>query len=697
MGASESPVKIGGRRWLSMLSSGFSGGLYPVHPTRATISEIPTVKSVDGIEGVVDLVVIAIPPQAVSDVANACIKKRVAGVVVITGGFGEQSQAGRDLEQDLARRFAEAGIRMIGPNCAGIFSDVGAVNATGMALPKGPIGLITQSGNILLDLAHRARASHVGFSCAISTGNGVDVRPPELLEYLLEDDSTKVIIVYVEGWVENEARCFCDIAERGRDRKPIIVVKPGETEAGMRAVMSHTGSLAGEMRIVDSVFEQVGIIKAASIDEAWELGLALCRTPPLTNSAIVVASDGGGHATLACDALGLAGLELAPLSVGVKDALRALLPERCPISNPVDYAGYAEEVPSVVPASLDACLKAPEVGGALLAGHFGGYHHLAGETVRDPELTAARELGATMRRYGKPIVVHSVYAHDDEKAIDAMRAEGISVVRTLPEAAAIFRGLARFGNAAAAKRLIPIGLSGQVPDLSDILGRATPEGILLEPDARDAMNRYGLPIAVGITVASKPACLVAVKQLGCPVALKVVSPKIVHKSEAGGVALNVDLSTCEAAFDRLGSIGRSAGDPECRVLVSPMLARGLELVIGGFRDTNFGPVVMVGIGGVLVEALDDVAFGRAPLSLPDAEQMLNSLKLKSLLDGYRGQSRVDHRALTEALIRLSHMLVNEPAIAEVDANPMIANDDGLHIVDARIILKSQNPALGLRA
>lgn len=684
VGASDSPVKVGGRRWLSMIGVGFSGPLYPVHPTRDSVAGFKAVRSLSEIPGEVDLVVIATPPQSVDGVIEDCVRKSVAGAIVITGGFGEHSQEGRDAEQNMARRLRAIGARMIGPNCAGIFSAPGAVNVTGMVIPKGPIGLITQSGNILLDLAHRARASGIGFSHAVSTGNGVDIRPPELLDFMLEDPDTKAVIVYVEGWLEGEARLFCDIARRNPAHKPIIVLKPGETEAGMRAVMSHTGSLAGEMRIAEGAFSQSGILKAASIDDAWQLALALGSLPPLRQRTLGVASDGGGHATLGCDAAALAGFDIVPFPANLKARLGSMLPERCPTANPLDYAGYAEEKPAVVAASIETCLAAPEMGAMLLAGHFGGYHHLAGPSIRDEEIAAAHALGDAMRKHGKPIVVHSVYAQDSETAVDAMRAEGIPVLRSLPEAARILEGLARHADMAQAGADAAEETESPAFDCAGILARRMQDGVVLESDAREVMRAYRLPIAAEQLVDNAADCRAAVERFG-PSALKIVSGKIVHKSDVGGVILNVGPDSAAAAYERLIAIGKQAGDAQAKVIVSPMIGKGTEFILGAFRDANFGPVVMLGIGGVFVEVLHDVVFRLAPLSLAEAENMVASLRSHALLDGYRGSAPVDRIALAKAVRQLSHLIVRESAISEIDINPLIANADGLNIVDVRII------------
>jgi len=670
-----------------MAGAGFTGSLYPVHPTAAAVAGVAAVPSVAALPEAVDLVVIAIRPDAVMPVVEECAARGVGGVIVITGGFGEQSDDGKALEQALKAKLNAAGARMIGPNCAGIFCSASGVNVTGMVIPSGPIGLITQSGNVLLDTAHKARASGCGFSYAVSTGNGVDIRPPELLSFLLDDPDTKAIVVYLEGWQEGEGRRFCEIARAGLGRKPIIIVKPGETEAGRRATMSHTGSLAGETRVSDGAFGQSGIIKADSIDAAWALAEALSRAPALRLPRIAVASDGGGHATLGCDAAELNGLSVVAFSDELKADLKALLPDRCPVANPVDYAGFAEEKPAVVAESLDLCLRRPEVGAALLAGHFGGYHRLAGESIAADEMAAATRLGDIMRQHGKPIVVHSVYANDAEPAVAAMRAGGVPVVRTLPAAAALLAGMHRFaGFAARGGAAQGSAAGGAGPDISDLLRRGQRGGALLEPDARGLLARWGLPVTTGSVVRSADACVAAVQALGRPAALKIVSARIIHKSDVGGVMLNVTAASADAAFRRLIEIGRAAGDPDAAVFVDEMAGKGVELVLGAFRDPHFGPVVMAGLGGTLVEVLHDVTFRMAPLQPGDAMDMINEIRTQPMLRGHRGLPVVDRAGLALHLEALARLMAAEPGIQEIDINPIIATEAGFRIVDARVIL-----------
>jgi acyl-CoA synthetase (NDP forming) len=691
VGASASPVKVGGRRWLTMLQGGFEGSLYPIHPTASEVAGVPALRSLLEVPVPLDLVVIAIPPDAVASVVDTCVQCKVGGVVLITGGFGEHSAEGLALEQRFVSRLAAINARLIGPNCAGIFSAAGRVNVTGMVLPSGPVGLITQSGNVLLDVAHRARRSGIGFSHAISMGNGSDLRAPELLAFMLSDPLTKVILIYLEGWQANEARALCDIVRRDGPKKPVLLLKPGETESGRRAVLSHTGSLAGALRVAEGAFGQAGILKVASVDEAWQLAQALATLPLPPTPAVCVASDGGGHATLACDALESAGLAIPTLPDAVRQKLALILPARCPIANPVDYAGYAEERPAVVAESLDLALASEGVGAALLAGHFGGYHRLAGRSVMDAECDAARRIAAIVNERGKPIIVHSVYAEDTEPAIDALRVGGVPVVRTLPAAARLLGGLYRWQLIRLRKRLPqpaePRPIAVARPLTNDFLAGAS-NGTLPEPDARRLVASYGLPVPPSRVVHSRDECVAAVAHFGVPVALKVVADAIVHKSDVGGVLLNVDAASAAQGFDRLKLVGAGAGDENAAVLVTPMASPGTELVLGAIRDPHFGAVVMLGFGGVLVEILDDVVFHMAPLLHDEARSMALSLKASKLLGGYRGNAPVELDSLADALVGLSHLIDREASIQEVEINPAIANAEGLHLVDFRVIVLS---------
>jgi acetate---CoA ligase (ADP-forming) len=689
VGASTNRVKVGGRRWMTLAGGGFKGKLYPIHPTAREIAGMPAYRSVSEAPGPIDLVVVAVRPDLVEEVVEACAAQSVGGVVVITGGFGEQSAAGREVEQRLRGRLAQTGARMIGPNCAGIFSASAQVNVTGMEIPPGPVALLTQSGNLLLDAAAHARRTGIGFSQAVSIGNAVDLRSAELLAFLLADSETRAIVVYLEGWLEGEARGFCDAVRRSPNRKPVILLQPGDTDAGRRAALSHTGSLAGEARVAEGAFAQAGILRALTIDDAWRLAGALTLAPPLGKPAICVASDGGGHATLACDALEREGLSVPVLGQGLQSSLHAVLPVRCPVSNPVDYAGFAEEEPGVVAETLDRCLADEAIGGALLAGHFGGYHHLAGSEMEPPETAVAERIGQIMAARAKPIIVHSVYAEDAEPGIIALRKAHTPVVRSLASAATLLRGMKDW--ASLAERRFPEARPEHPPggDFARAakLLEASRAGPLPEPDAYRLLEAYGLPIP-RVAIANTPEeCARAVAALDRPAALKIVSRAVVHKSDVGGVILNVEPETAADAFARLRKVGAAVGDPHAAVLVTPMAGPGLEMVFGALRDPYFGAVVMAGIGGVLVEVIGDVVFAMAPLGVDEALSALSRIRASTLLDGYRGRPPVNRQKLAECLVRLSHLVADHPRIREIDINPALCGPDGLAILDARVILE----------
>lgn len=683
VGASASPVKMGGRRFLTMMRAGFTGRLYPVSP-REQVAGVRAYPSIDALPEAPDVVVVAIAPDAVGGVIRACAERAVGGVIVITGGFSEHSGAGLALERGFVAALHQAGSRMIGPNCAGIFSAAGRVNVTGMEIPAGPIGLITQSGNLLLDMAHRARRSGIGFSRAISIGNGADLRAPELLAYLLDDSATEVALVYIEGWRDGEARAFCDVVRSRPRTKPVILIKPGDTEAGRRAAASHTGALAGEMRVAEGAFEQAGILRPTSLEEGWALAEALTRAPAMVLGTIAVASDGGGHATLGCDALERAGLQVSVFSAGLQAALLELLPPRCPVANPLDYAGFAEEKPLVVADTIDLCLSDPAIGGVLLAGHFGGYHRLAGYAVTIDENAAARRLGKAARAHAKPVVVHSVYADDAEPAISIMRDGGVPVLRGLDLAAAVLSGLHRWAD----YRTLPVTTSSpaQIPSLAGL-----PDGIVPEPVVRALLAARGLPVPASVLATTAVSCCEAATHFGVPVALKIVSPAVIHKSDVGGVLLNVSAAEAAEGFSRLRRVGAAAGDNDATVLVTPMVAAGTELVLGAIRDPSFGPVVMLGFGGVLVEVMRDVVFRMAPITLDETAAMIRSLRSADLLTGYRNRPPVDLPALASALVTLSTLIADTSDIVEIEINPIIATKAGLAVVDARLLIARSAP------
>lgn len=685
IGASTVLHKAGGRRWRSMVEAGFSGPLYPIHPTAPEILGYRAYPSLRNVPGPVDLAVVLVRPELVPGVLDDCIAHGVRGVVVITAGFGETGAAGKAEERRFVRSLREAGVRMFGPNCAGMFSASGHVNALGWSVPTGPIALVSQSGNMALTFAQLARRHGLGFSKLVTVGNAADVRIPEYLDYLFEDPDTRVVVAYLEGFELDEGRWLREVMRTHPSPKPVVIVKPGATESGRRAALSHTGSLAGEHRIVEAALRQCGILHATESDEAWHIALALAQAPRLQRDSIVVISDGGGHATIVCEASERRGLAVPELGAATRARLSEILPARSAVVNPVDFAGLAEEEPEVVPRVLDACLADPDIGGAILAGHFGGYVKIATEELGQREITAAGEVVKTARRHGKPVVLHTIYAGEALPALEILAEAGFPTYASLEMAA----------KAMAALRLArrPQVEAGQTrrsapnPAALSLLRErsiSAARAVLLEPEARELLAAYDIPVPRFEVCREAAESATAAAEIGGPVAMKLVAPGLVHKSEAGGVLLDVAPESAAEAHRTL--LARAGGEENPRVLVTAMVRGGLEAVIGGFRDPQFGPVVMFGLGGIWVEALDDVAFRLAPLDADDALAMLAEIRGRRLLGGLRGRPARDIDAIVDTLIRVGELMSDCGDIAELDINPLFLLEQGVAVGDARAVL-----------
>ena len=381
VGATEAAQKIAGRRWKTLVEGGFEGPLYPIHPRAAAVRGHRAYRTLRDVPGPVELAVVVVPSDAVDGVARDCIELGVGAVVLISGGFAESGGDGWEREARLVAQMREAGTRLVGPNCAGIASMPAKMNITGFDIPIGRVGLISQSGNLALNFSFLANRMGGGFSRQVTIGNAADLGVAELTEYLLQDPETDVILIYLEGWRDGEGRQLLDVVAAAGNRKPIVMLNPGGTETGRRAALSHTGALAATHRIAAGAYRQAGIVQVHDIESAWLVARSLCDLPPLASGSLAVLSDGGGHATLLCDALDRAGLRVSPFGNGTRRALARQLPARCAVDNPVDFAGVAETEPTEIAPVLETCLADPEIGGVVLVGHFGGYHTIGGEAV----------------------------------------------------------------------------------------------------------------------------------------------------------------------------------------------------------------------------------------------------------------------------------------------------------------------------
>lgn len=687
VGASQSTEKAGGRRWKTIVDAGFTGKLFPVNPSASEIYGHRAYRNLRAIGSNVDLVFLAVSSEHVSQAIEDCRLVDAQGIVIITGGFGEIDQEGRRREKEIVEKAQGFGARVFGPNCAGIFSAPARYNALGWDVPPGSIGLVSQSGNIALDFADMARRSRIGFSRYTTIGNAADVNPADLIEYYLTDEATRVILAYVEGFGEGEGRAIIEMVSRAPVMKPVIILKPGRSETGRRAALSHTGSLAGEDRLVEATFRQAGIIRAYDVDEAWATAAAFATTAMPSRPGIAVLTDGGGHATLFCDTAGLVGLAVPQLSEKTTSALSALLPARCALQNPIDFAGVAEGQPEIVPRVLEICLADPSIGTAAIIGHFGGYHKLGGPTLAPREIVAADQIAAISRRSGMPVHVHSVHAKTPLPAIELLRNSGIPLHRSIELSAKAIAHVTTY--ACSAPREPQTAVAAHRPaEAVAIIAEAhrTETQWLQEPEARRLLEVWNIAVPPWEVATSLDQCARAAVRLSGPVAMKLISPSLIHKSDAKGVQLNIAPESVCARFHLLMRQAESLSLATPRILITPMIKGDVEVVVGAYRDTQFGPVVMVGIGGVLVEVLNDTAFRMAPVTTDDATAMIEELKGSALFSGVRGRAPIATRPIADLLCRLSEMIAATPEIAEVDINPVIVSESGTGIADARVML-----------
>ena len=683
VGATEDETKLGGRRYRSLVEGGFSGEIHPVHPHAKTVRGLTAYRRILEVPNSIDLAVIVVPHDAVQAAIADCAVRTIPAVMLISSGFGEIDAEGRRIEAEMASQMRQVGGRMIGPNCAGLFSAAAGINLGGAEVPSGPVALVSQSGNLLLDFNLRARSTGLGFSRQVAIGNAADLDGVDLIADSLNDPHTRVVLAYLEGFGEGRGRALVDLVRGHPANKPVVLLKPGRSEAGKLAAITHTGTLAGEDKVADAALRQAGILRAPGIAEAWEMVDALCRCLPLTGNRIALVSDGGGHATILADTLGLAGFTLPRFGTPTQQALAAFLPTRAAIANPLDFAGVVESDPSILPTALEVCLADAGIDAIVVAGHFGGYHRIGGAELEAEEIAAAEAVAALATRAKRVVVFQSIHADTPTKSLDILRQAGIPVSRS-PENAAC-----------ALVALREVGLTGQ-PSLPNkepsfpggfrdramaLLCRADPSGALAEPETRDLLVAAGFDIPESLTVARADE---AAEVLWAKVALKLIVPGLVHRSDSGAVLLN--LNGKEEIRRGAAELFNRCSDAECtkaRLLVTPMIEPGLELLCGAFRDPQFGPMIMVGLGGVQVEAMDDVVIELAPLNHDQALQLIARIRAQPLLDGHRGAAAVDRDQLAKLLTKLGDTMQALPVLSEIEMNPVIVTAGGLQMADAR--------------
>nr|WP_282594353.1 acetate--CoA ligase [Halorientalis brevis] len=690
VGASTDETKRGYQAIETLQEGGYEGDIYPVNPSADEIRGLDVYSTVSAIPGRVDLALIVTPAKIVPQILEDCADTDLAGAVVIAVGFGEAGEQGEALEDEIVSLAREHGVRLIGPNTSGMINVHQGLNLVGAdTVPEGNLALLCQSGNMAISLfTEAATREGVGFSHYVGVGNEADLQFHEYLSFFDDDPETDAVVCYVEGM--SDGRAFLEEAREVTTDTPIVVLKSGRSDVGKRSASSHTGSLAGDAAVTDAVLEQAGVVSVDRSDELLSSASALSSLPSADGKNVAILADGGGHATLAADALSERGLSIPQLTDETQDRLQAVLPDAASVVNPVDVAGGTDEDQSVFVDCAEAIVADPNVDALMLSGLFGGYGIRFAEQYTEVEIEAAHDLAALAEEHGKPLVVQSAYEGFDTEPHAVLREQGIPVVESLDVATASLDALATYGERVAAAGESSDFQLADGPDAAEPISDAVAGGRtqLSEFESKQALAAADLPITPFELATTPDEAREAAASVDGPVAMKVVSPDIVHKSDAGGVALDVSADDAADTYDDLLEAAHEY-DPDAQVdgvLVSPMADAGVELIVGVVDDDQFGPVVMCGLGGVFVEVLEDVAFRALPLTEADARALLADIDAQEMLDGARGNPPIDRDAVVDLLVAMSEFVAANPSVSELDLNPVFATEDGVEIVDAAITL-----------
>jgi acetyltransferase len=700
VGASRDEKKRGYLAVKALIESRFEGSVYPVNPHEETILGLPCYRTVLDIENHVDLALITTSADSAPAIVEECGRKGVAGAVIVAGGFGEIGARGKRLQEEIVAIAARHGMRLVGPNTSGMINVHSGLNLVGLnEVPKGDIALLSQSGNMALHLITEAHLkSQKGFSYYVGVGNEADIKFHEYLEFLSGDPNTRAILMYVEGM--SDGRRFLQQAYKTSREKPIILLKSGRSEKGGRSIGSHTGALAGISEVARTAFTRAGIVTVEHSDELFPAAEALASLPPIRNNRVAILADGGGHAAIAADVLSDHGVEIPELAKATREKLARVLSGNASLHNPLDLAGSADADPGVFADCARILLESRQIGGLLIVGLFGGYGFRFSERLRFVEEDAAHRMGKLIRETNKPIVLHSLYKFARPHSHDLLRYYGIPVFDSVDVTCKCIAVLSQYGRYLGTYRhrtsfVFHWGSKAKRGG-EKILGQAAAEGrsALLEHEAKQLLRLHGASVSDDRLARTADEAVSMAAEAGCPVALKICSPDILHKSDADGVRLGLSgkKQVADAFTAILKRAARYRQDGDIRgCIVSPMAGPGVELIVGTKIDPQFGPVIMFGAGGILVELLRDVVFRVLPISRNAARQMLTELRAAPLLNGIRGRPPVDIDALVDLLTTVSELVESYPRIQEMDFNPVIAHEKGLTVVDARVLLK---PAQG---
>jgi acetyltransferase len=686
IGASRDPEKLGFAVLNNLIQGGYEGRLYPINPKADEILGLEAYASVLEVPDPIDLAIIVIPYPIVPGVLRECGEKGISSVVVISAGFREAGREGLEREHELIEIAEMYDLRLIGPNCLGVIDTDTPLNATfaaGMP-PGGPIAFMSQSGALGTAVLDMAMAGRIGFSKFVSLGNKADVSEIDLLEAWGDDPNSRVILIYVEGLPDGQK--FMDVARQVTRHKPVVAIKSGVTKSGSRAVSSHTGSLAGSEAAYKAAFKQAGVTRAASMEQVFDYALAFAYQPLLSGSRIGIVTNAGGPGILATDALEHAGLQIPRLSHDTVVALKDYLPGAASAANPVDVLGDA--LADRYERAIEVVLADPRVDGLLVI--------VTPQAMTEIERTAhavGRMAALNAEQAAKPVLACFMGEARIDAGVRVLREYGVPNYPFPERAAAALAAM----NAYRCERQRPIFKPEPCvvcqPPIRELFGRVRAEGRVSigDAEAREVLEAYGFPVPQSRLAETPREAVDIADEIGYPVVLKVASPDILHKTDVGGVKLNLTSpGDVRDAFDLI--VYRSSRYmPDARVwgcLVQEMVTGGREILVGMNRDPQFGPLVAFGLGGIYVEALKDVAFRIAPFSRQEAEEMIHEIRSYPLLEGVRGEAPADHEAMIDALMRVSQLVTDFPEIVELDINPLTVFEEGrgATAIDMRLVL-----------
>jgi acetyltransferase len=687
IGASETEGSVGRTILRNLISHPFGGTVFPVNPKRSSVQGIHAYPKIADVPAQVDLAVVVTPALSVPGVIEECVEAGVKGAIIISAGFKEIGKAGAQLEAKILRRARDAQMRIIGPNCLGVMSPLTGLNATfakGMARP-GNVGFISQSGALCTSVLDWSFRENVGFSAFVSIGSMLDVDWGDLIYYLGDDERTKSIVIYME--TIGNAQSFLSAARDVSLSKPIIVIKAGRTAAAAKAAASHTGSLAGSDDVLDAAFRRCGVLRVETLSHLFSIAEVLSKQPRPRGPRLTIVTNAGGPGVLATDALVEGGGQLAEISDETMTKLNEILPRHWSHNNPIDILGDASAARYT--DAVKTAIQDSESDGLMVI--------LTPQDMTSPTQTA-EQMRLVLAETKKPVLASWMGGPDVMAGVDILNRANIPTFDYPDMAARIFNYMWRYAynlHAIYETPSLPVASDAEATDqqhATELLEVIRQKGrtILTEFESKQVFAAYGIPTVATFLAPTADEAVAQADKLGYPVVLKLNSETITHKSDVNGVQLNLrNADAVRKAFaDIQTTVGERVGPQHFQgVTVQPMVKlEGYELIIGSSQDTQFGPVLLFGTGGTLVEVFKDRALGLPPLNTTLARRMMEQTKIFEALRGVRGRKPVDLDALDRLLVRFSQLVVEQPRIKEIDINPLVASAEQIIALDARIVL-----------